>query len=300
MPAPPRPDWFDATLFPFRSQAVEVDGARIHYVDEGEGPTLLLLHGNPTWSFLYRDVIAGLTDRFRCIAPDHPGFGLSTAPSGYGYTIAEHTDVLEGFVDALDLHDVTLMGQDWGGPIGLGVATRQPDRFRAFVLGNTWAWPLTRPDLRLLSRLADGPVGAALLRRANGFVEAILPLLHRRRRLTDGEMAMYRGPFPTPASRRPVQVMPEQLTGAAPLLHDLEQRLAVVADRPALILWGTRDPAFTAADRRRFQATFADHTTVLLEGAGHYLQDDAPAEVVAAIRGWWSRHAALGGGAAVP
>ena len=88
-----RPTWVDDELYPFRSRFVEIDGHVLHYVDEGEGPTLLLYHGNPTWSFLYRDVVAGLCDRFRCVAFDYPGFGLSSAAAGYGFTVAEHADV---------------------------------------------------------------------------------------------------------------------------------------------------------------------------------------------------------------
>ena len=98
-----RPDWFDEDLFPFESHTVEIDGSVVHYVDEGEGVPLLMLHGNPTWSFLYRKLISGLSGTFRCIALDYPGFGLSTAPAGYTHTAAEHSAVVEGFVDQLGL-----------------------------------------------------------------------------------------------------------------------------------------------------------------------------------------------------
>src|ERR671920_404639 len=138
---PPRPSWLDERLYPFESRYADVGGARVHYVDEGSGPPLLLLHGNPTWSFLYRDIIAALRDRFRCIAPDYPGFGLSSAPPGYGFMPAEHARVIERLVLELDLRDVTMMVQDGGGPIGFAAATRHPGRFARFVIGNTWAWP---------------------------------------------------------------------------------------------------------------------------------------------------------------
>src|SRR4051794_6216260 len=141
----PRPGWVPEQLYPFESHYADVDGARVHYVDEGSGPTLLLLHGNPTWSFLYRDVIAGLRDRFRCIALDYPGFGLSRAAPGYGYTAAEHAGVVERLVQQLDLRDVTMIVQDWGGPIRLAAAPRQADRLHAFVLGNTPARPESDP-----------------------------------------------------------------------------------------------------------------------------------------------------------
>jgi haloalkane dehalogenase len=157
-----RPAWIPQDLYPFDDHYVDVDGATIHYVDEGNGPPLLLLHGNPTWSFLYRDVIKGVSDRYRCIAPDHAGFGLSRAPAGYGFTPEEHARVLERFVEQLDLNDVTMMVQDWGGPIGFAAATRHPDRFSAFVIGNTWAWPKSDPGTQLFSRLlGDGRSAAS-------------------------------------------------------------------------------------------------------------------------------------------
>ena len=117
------PAWLPRELYPFESHYVDLGGSTVHYVDEGSGPAILFLHGNPTWSFLYRDVILGLRDSFRCIALDYPGFGLSWARPGYGYTAADHADTVERFVLELDLRDVTLMAQDWGGPIGL---TAQP------------------------------------------------------------------------------------------------------------------------------------------------------------------------------
>jgi haloalkane dehalogenase len=116
-----------------------------------------MLHGNPTWSFLYRDLIKGLRDRYRCIAPDYPGFGLSRAPAGYGYRPAEHAGVIERLILELDLTGATMMVQDWGGPIGFAAATRHPDRFAAFGIGNTWAWPKSDLATQFFSRVMGGP-----------------------------------------------------------------------------------------------------------------------------------------------
>jgi haloalkane dehalogenase len=281
-----RPAWVPEELFPFESRYAEVGGARVHYVDEGSGPSLLLLHGNPTWSFLYRDVIKGLRDRFRCIAPDHPAFGLSEAPTGYGYTPAEHAGVLEKLILELDLTDVTMMAQDWGGPIGFAAATRHPDRFSRFVIGNTWAWPKSDFGTQAFSRFLGGPVGGYLILRRNFFVERIIPGGVRRRKLPERVMDAYRGPFPTPGSRRPVHVFPREILGSRPFLGDVERGLASLRDRPALILWPTKDVAFKEPDRKRWEQVFPNHRTTLLEGAGHYIQEDAPEEIVAAISDW--------------
>jgi haloalkane dehalogenase len=281
-----RPAWVPEALYPFDSHYADLAGSRVHYVDEGGGPPLLLLHGNPTWSFLYRDVITGLRDRFRCIAPDYPGFGLSEAARGYGYTPAEHADIVERLVLELDLKGVTMMVQDWGGPIGFATATRHPDRFSGFVVGNTWAWPKSDPGTQLFSRLLGGPVGGYLILRRNFFVERIIPGGVKRKKLPDAVMEAYRGPFPTQESRRPAHVFPREILGSRSFLAEIERGLPALADRPTLILWPTKDVAFKEPERKRWEEIFPNHTTRLLEGAGHYIQEDAPEEIVAAIRDW--------------
>jgi haloalkane dehalogenase len=283
---PVRPAWVPDELYPFESHYADVAGSRVHYIDEGGGPPLLLLHGNPTWSFLYREIVKGLRDRYRCIAVDHPGFGLSSPAPGYGFTPAEHADVLEQLVLRLDLGDLTMMVQDWGGPIGFAVATRHPERFAAFVIANTWAWPKGDPGTQLFSRLLGGAIGRRLILNRNLFVERLLPAGVRRGTLPEAVMNAYRGPFPTPASRRPTAVFPREILASRPFLADIERRLPRLSGRPALIVWPTKDVAFGDRERRRWEELFADHRTVLLEGAGHYIQEDAADEIVTAIRGW--------------
>lgn len=279
-----RPAWLPEELYPFESRYARIGDARVHYVDEGAGPTLLLLHGNPTWSFLYREIIKELRSQFRCIALDYPGFGLSVAPAGYGFTPAEHADVVEDFVKQLDLGAVTMMVQDWGGPIGFAVATRHPDRFARFVIGNTWAWPKSDLGTQAFSRVLGSPLGRYLIERRNFFVERILPAGVRRAHLSDAVMNAYRGPFPTPESRRPVSVFPREILNSRPFLADIAAGLPRVADRPALLCWPTSDVAFREPERKHWEELFPDHRTVLLRGAGHFIQEDAPQEIVTAVR----------------
>jgi haloalkane dehalogenase len=284
-----RPAWVPERLYPFESHYAQIEGAQVHYLDEGSGPPLLLLHGNPTWSFLYREIIKGLRDRFRCVAIDYPGFGLSGAAPGYGFTPAEHANVVEQLLVQLDLWDVTMMVQDWGGPIGFAVATRRPDRFAGFVIGNTWAWPKADPGTQIFSRLMGGPIGRYLILQRNFFVEKIMPAGVRRKKLPDEVMDAYRGPFPTPESRRPVHVFPREILASRPFLAEVHRGLPALRERPALIVWPTKDVAFREPERRRWEQTFPDHRTVILAGAGHYIQEDAPEEIVAAIRDWSTR-----------
>jgi len=147
----------DPALYPFVSRWFDSSRGRIHYVDEGDGPPLLLCHGNPTWSFLYRDIIVALRDRFRCIAPDYLGFGLSERPAGFGYTIDEHARVVGEFVDHLGIDGYLTMGQDWGGPISMSVAVERAERVRGIVLGNTWFWPTDVLSTKIFSRVMSSP-----------------------------------------------------------------------------------------------------------------------------------------------
>jgi haloalkane dehalogenase len=286
MTNPARPEWVPGDLYPFDSHFVDVAGSRVHYIDEGDGPPLLLLHGNPTWSFLYRNIVIGLRDRYRCIAVDYPGFGLSAPAPGYGFTPAEHAATVEQLVLRLDLTGATLMVQDWGGPIGFAVATRHSARFEAFVIGNTWAWPKRDPGTQAFARFLGGPIGRRLIANRNVFIDKILPGGVRRVTLPETVMNAYRRPFPTPASRRPIAVFPREILASRPFLADIERRLPGLSDRRALLVWPTKDVAFGERERRRWEELFPNHRTVLLEGAGHYMQEDAADEIVAAIRSW--------------
>jgi haloalkane dehalogenase len=282
-----RPAWVDGQLFPFKSRFVEFGGNVVHYVDEGQGPVLLMLHGNPTWSFVYRDVITQLSGSFRCIALDYPGFGLSSPAAGYQFHPADHAHVVGEFVDHLDLRDVTLIAQDWGGPIGLTAVLQRRDRFSALVVANTWAWPVNGDlHFELFSRFMGGPIGRQLIRHFNFFVNVMIPAGHRRRRLTPEEMNHYRRALPTPLRRNPSAVFPKDITASATFLADLERGLKALADMPTLIIWGDADVAFRAKERCRWETLMPSHQTVVLAGAGHYLQSDAPTDFANAIATW--------------
>jgi haloalkane dehalogenase len=274
-----RPPWLDQQLYPFQSRFVAIDGNQIHYLDEGRGPTLLLLHGNPTWSFLYRHIISRLSRRFRCVALDYPGFGLSSPRPGYSFMPREHSIVLERFVLALDLRDIGLMVQDWGGPIGLGFAGRYPDLIRALVICNTWAWPAQGTKrLEQFSTIVGSPISRFFILKFNAFVKLVVPL-GVSRRLTAAEMRAYRGPFPTPASRLPTAIFPREILHSRDYLAEVERNLGNVSHKPTLILWGDQDRAFRDTERRRFESLFPMHRTRILKGARHFVQEDAPEEI---------------------
>lgn len=283
-----RPAWFNSALFPYESKWMEIDGATVHYVDVGEGPPLLLCHGNPTWSFLYRKIIDGLSDRFRCVAVDYPGFGLSQAAPGYGFMPHEHSEVVGEVVDRLELDGFSVMVQDWGGPIGMGVALERSERVRAFIVCNTWAWPMTGDKAaERFSKLLGSPAGEFLITRANLFLNVVMRQSFRLSKPSPEEWAMYKAPFPTPESRRPVAIMPRAILGETPWLQQLWDGIETLADRPTLILWPTKDLAFQERHRLRWEAALPNHHTVLIQGAGHYVQEEAGERLADEIRKWW-------------
>lgn len=274
----------DPQLYPFESRWFDSSRGRIHYVDEGTGPPILLCHGNPTWSFLYRDIIVALRDRFRCVAPDYLGFGLSERPSGFGYQIDEHARVIGEFVDHLGLDRYLSMGQDWGGPISMAVAVERADRVRGVVLGNTWFWPADTLAMKAFSRvMSSPPVQYAILRR-NFFVERLIPA-GTEHRPSSAVMAHYRAVQPNAAARRGVAEMPKQILAARPLLARLAREVpATLGTKPTLLIWGMKDVAFRPKTIiPRLSATFPDHVLVELPNAKHFIQEDAPDRIAAAI-----------------
>ena len=273
------------TLYPFESRWFESSVGRVHYVDEGEGRPLLLMHGNPDWSFLYRKMIPLLTPHFRCIAMDYPGFGLSVHPADYRYLPSEHAKIVAELVEHLDLQDAVLVGQDWGGPIGYDIASRMPERFTGLVAGNTMMWAPT-PFLmqRTFSKLMGiGFVQRSLMKR-HTFVKRIMPALLQTKATAD-EMRHYLDVAPTPHSRIGHAVFPKAIVGETVWLDGLEARVKTnLSDRPMLRIMGMKDvPLTTKAYLRKWDEMWPDATKLDLPNAGHFWQEDEPAAAAEAL-----------------
>jgi len=275
----------DRRLFPFESRWFDSSAGTVHYIDEGVGDPILFLHGNPTWSFLYRGIIIRLKKRFRCIAIDYPGFGLSEAPDNYGYAPADHAGVVRELVKHLDLQNLTIMGQDWGGPIGLRVAVDETTRLRALVMGNTWYWPIdTLMSKTFAYIMSSTPLQSQILRR-NLFVEKIMPMMVKYP-LADEVMHHYREALSTPTRRVGAAEFPRQLIESTLWLGDLMDE---VRDRllnvPILLPWGLHDLAFPQPYLERFREDFKVSQVLRLD-AKHYIQEDAPGEIAEAMQGF--------------
>jgi pimeloyl-ACP methyl ester carboxylesterase len=279
----------DRASYPFGSQFLAVDGGRMHYVDEGEGAALVMVHGTPTWSYLYRHLIAELSRTHRVVAPDLLGFGLSEKPENADYRPETQARRLQALLDRLGLRNVVLIVHDFGGPIGLSHAIEHPENVRALVLFNTWMWSLAGTPAERVGRLLGSRFGRFLYRRLNVSPRILLPAAFGdRRRLTREIHRHYVDALPTPGERQAPWVYARELIGSSEWFESLWERRERIARKPALLLWGKKDPAFTAEALARWVGALADARTVEFPGAGHFVQEEAPAEALREIRGFLS------------
>ncbi|MBD3239881.1 MAG: alpha/beta fold hydrolase, partial [Chitinivibrionales bacterium] len=252
--------WIDRDAYPFEHHYVDVAPGRMHYVDEGSGEPVLMLHGNPTWSFLYRQLIKRLCPSYRCVAPDHLGFGLSDKPTGWSYLPQDHAANLTVLVDKLGLRQITLVVQDWGGPIGLSYAIAHPDNVSRLVIMNTWAWPVNHdPYYVAFSGFVGGPVGRFLIRRYNFFARVIMrQVFGEKRRLTAAVHEHYLHPLARPEDRTGCAVFPRQIVGSTRWLARLWSGVPALRGKPTLIVWGMKDIAFRVKELKRWERAFPE------------------------------------------
>ena len=275
----------DPELYPFTSNWFESSVGAVHYIDEGAGRPLLLMHGNPDWSFLYRKMIPLLTPHFRTIAIDYPGFGLSVHPKGYSYLPSAHAAVVAELVEHLDLQDAILVGQDWGGPIGFDVASRMPERFTGLVAGNTMMWAATPFRMqRTFSKLFGRRFLMNAVVKRHLFVKRIMRSLLQSE-ITDAELRHYVDLAPTPHSRLGHAIFPKAIVGETEWLDALEARVrTTLLDRPMLRIMGMKDvPLTTKAYLRKWDELWPDATKLDLPDAGHFWQEDEPVAAAEAI-----------------
>jgi haloalkane dehalogenase len=284
-----------AAEYPFESHFLDVSGGSLHYVDEGprDAEPVLFLHGNPTWSFLWRHLVRELRGTHRCVALDHIGCGLSAKPADWRYTLAAHAENVLALVEHLDLERVTLVVHDWGGAIGMSTVSRASGRFARLMVLNTAAFPGAMP-LRI--RACRAPiVGPFLVERMNAFA-GLLPRygVADPSRMSAAARAGFAYPYRTVSDRRAIRRFVEDIptSSSHPSWNELaaaSQAVARFVAKPVSIVWGQRDWCFTPRFRAQWQSRLPAAKVVPIEGAGHLVTEEAPREVESELRALLAR-----------
>ena len=276
--------------FPFKENYAEIDGVRMHYVDEGAGPPIVMVHGQPTWSYLYRKMIPPLVAAgYRCVAPDLMGFGLSDKPTNEAaYTLRRHVELVTGLVEHLELKGITTVGQDWGGPIVLRYAIDHQDNVQALVILNTLVRITAIPAFfKVLFKavLGSGGFSSFLSKRLDLFRLMMFsgPKLGFSRPVDKRAMAQYRMPHPTPDTRSGIAAFPKMIPTDdshpnARYISEIEETLRRW-DIPVLVMFSDKDRVFSLQEGRRIAAMVPNGRFHAVNNAGHFLQEDAGEEI---------------------
>jgi len=286
-----RPAWLPRPQFPFTSRYVDIGGQTVHYIDEGAGPPLLLVHAGPAWSFIFRDVIAELRADFRCVALDFPGSGLSPARPGDGRpTMAGAARLLERFVETLDLDGVTLVVHDVGGPVALAAAARQPGRLAGLAVTEAFGWPLGEENpavARALQVAGSRPV--RWLNTATNVIARVTAGRHGAGRHLDADgRAAFLGPYRQRGVRRRATALLADAARDAAFLRSVDTALRTDLDHlPVLLVFGGASPTVKAGFPDGWRRRFPGASLFIVEGGHHFPMTDDPVAVADVIAAWW-------------
>lgn len=273
--------WVDRNEYPFKSRWIELPLGLMHYVDEGQGDTLLFIHGNPVWSFTFRKLIRELSSHYRCVAIDHFGFGLSDKPTQWSYLPEDHEKNLTIFINKMGLTDITLFVNDWGGPIGLSYAVNHPNNISRLVIFNTFMWPVNGDKhYDRFSAFMGGGIGRFLNLYFNFFGNVVMKLAYGdKKKLTHHARRQLLLPHSTKAERKGVWIFPREIIHSTQWLQTVWQKRKTIEDVPALILWGMKDIAFRRKELETFKSFLKNTVVIELPETGHYVQDES-AEII--------------------
>lgn len=276
--------WLDTSEYPFTSNYFDISGYKLHYVDEGKGETVLLVHGTPSWSFDFRNIIKRLKADFRCIAIDHIGFGLSDKPEHYDYSTQNHSMTLEKFVLEKKLDNFTLVVHDFGGPIGLNFAIRYPEKIKNLIILNSWLWSSKEdPDFIRLNKVLKNPLLPFLYRYLNFSPRFILPQSFGNNKISKHLLKQYTKPFANKNQRNGALAFARSLLNDQEWFEDLWDRRKAISEKPALFIWGMKDPVIKPRYLDKFVSGFPNSTVIRMETSGHFPQEEEPERVVKAI-----------------
>jgi haloalkane dehalogenase len=277
--------------YPFESRFIDVGGAKMHYVDQGshESDVILMMHGNPTWSFYWRHLVSGLSQEYRTIAVDHIGCGMSEKPADHNYCLQQHIDNACELIERLDLKDVTLMAHDWGGAIGMGTLLKMKERFSRIVLFNTAAFP--PPYIPFRISVCRWPiVGKIALQGFNLFARAAITMATEQPEgldpaTVDGLLAPYDNWNNRIATYKFVKDIPlSQSHPTWPVLEEIEAGLSSLKDWPIQLIWGMKDWCFRPECLTRLQSHWPNADVTQFEDGGHYIVEDKRNEITPLVR----------------
>lgn len=286
------PSWLDRSEYPFQSKFFKTPHGEMHYVDEGSGGVLLFLHGNPTWSFVYRKLIKHFRTRFRCVAPDYIGYGLSEKPYDASYLPQFHSENLASFIQALNLKNINLVVHDWGGPVGMSYALGHSENIERIVVFNSWFWSVKGiKSFEWFSTFMGGAIGRFLCRNFNFFPRVVIPNgVGDKARLSESAHRHFIKPFPTPQSRKGTWVFPAAIIAQSEWLETLWERRNVLRNTPCLLLWGLKDVGFTRDLLSRWEAAFPNHTTLTFADVGHFAPEELGERAIPPIESFLEEH----------
>lgn len=278
-------NWLSREEYPFRSNFFKTGMGRLHYIDKGKGEPIIFFHGNPSWSFQFRNVIKDLSRYHRCIAPDLMGFGLSDKPKGWSYLPKDHASIIDGFLGSLDLENATIIVGDWGGPIGLSYAIDHPERVKNLVITNTWLWSV-KDDwyYQAFSKFVGGPVGKFLINKRNFFARDIVKMASGIKPSKEVHLH-YLKPLEKKDERLGSWVFPREVAGSHEWLDSLWERRSALKDKNVLLAWGMKDIAFREKELKRWIDLFPHAKVVRYPEAGHFLAEEIPEKLSEEIKG---------------
>ncbi|HWA83837.1 MAG TPA: alpha/beta fold hydrolase [Fimbriimonadaceae bacterium] len=294
-------EWVDRKEYPFDSHYLNVDGGRMHYVDEGQGPPIVFVHGNPTWSFLFRGMIRDLSLKHRCIAMDHIGFGLSEKPEHWGYSPELHARNLARLIEHLGIPKFSLVVHGFGGPIGLSYAIENPVHVDAIVAMNSWMWSLKEnAQAKKFDKGVSNAFGKLNYSFTNPATILMPKAIEEKLKFPDRVYEQYKKPFANAKERQGAYGMAKGLLGSSTWQHGLWARREVLAGKAGLIVWGMCDRLFTPDLIPRWQSILPGAKVEQFPNAGHFaIEEDANA-VEAAVYMFMDGQREMGGhGAAI-
>ncbi|MRG44108.1 alpha/beta fold hydrolase [Chitinophaga sp. SYP-B3965] len=270
--------WLNRSEYPFHSKYYTINGHKLHYIDEGRGEIILFVHGTPSWSFDFRHIIKEAKDNYRCIALDHIGFGLSDKPAEYDYSTINHSRTLEKFILEKGLENITLVVHDFGGPIALNFAIQYPEKIKNIVIMNSWLWRSP------VSKILKSPLLPFLYRYLNFSPKVLLSQSFGDNKLASHLKAQYTKPFANKSQRNGALAFARSLLNDQDWFEEaLWNKKETIANKPTLFIWGMKDPFIKPAHLDKFQTGFPNSTTLKLETAGHFPQEEQPETVTRTI-----------------